>query len=195
MTGTAQSSTASMAERASSPGSSGGSGSVSSVSNDFRSTPARNALSPAPVNTTTRTSGRSAKERKVSRSSAMVDRVMALTGGRSRVTVATKSSTSSLTSPTEQSLPCPPMPDALSWDEAVAEVCGPGGRYELVDGEVDGRLYKLFKNTPPSLRFLFELASGYGDLDHLVYEDERITFAESWQRVGAMGALLVDRYG
>jgi len=88
------------------------------------------------------------------------------------------------------------MPDApLSWDEAVAQVCGPGGRYELVDGEVDGRPYKLFKNTPPSLRFLFELASGYGDLDHLVYEDERITFAESWARVGAMGALLVDRYG
>ena len=88
------------------------------------------------------------------------------------------------------------MPDApLSWDEAVAEVCGPGGRYELVDGVVDGRTYKLFKNTPPSLRFLFELSSGYGDLDYLVYEDERITFTEAWARVGAMGALLVDRYG
>ncbi|HYF46291.1 MAG TPA: class I adenylate-forming enzyme family protein [Acidimicrobiales bacterium] len=88
------------------------------------------------------------------------------------------------------------MPDApLSWDEAVAQVCGPGGRYELVDGEVDGRPYKLFKNTPPSLRYLFELSSGYGDLDYLVYEDERITFTESWARVGAMGALLVDRYG
>ena len=88
------------------------------------------------------------------------------------------------------------MPDApLTWDEAVARVCGPGGRYELVDGEVDGRTYKLFKNTPPSLRFLFELSSGYADLDYLVYEDERITFGEAWQRVGAMGALLVDRYG
>ena len=61
---------------------------------------------------------------------------MAFTGGRSRVTVATWSTTSTLTSPTPQSLPCPPMPDApLTWDEAVAEVCGPGGRYELVDGE------------------------------------------------------------
>jgi long-chain acyl-CoA synthetase len=88
------------------------------------------------------------------------------------------------------------MPDApLSWDDAVAEVCGPGGRYELVDGVVDGRSYKLFKNTPPSLRFLFELSSGYGDLDYLVYEDERITFTEAWAQVGAMGALLVDRYG
>jgi long-chain acyl-CoA synthetase len=88
------------------------------------------------------------------------------------------------------------MPDApLSWDEAVAEVCGPGGRFELVDGEVDGRTYKLFKSMPPSLRFLFELSSGYGDEDYLVYEDERITFAEAWKQVGAMGALLVDRYG
>ena len=83
----------------------------------------------------------------------------------------------------------------MSWDEAVAEVCGPGGRYELVDGVVDGRPYKLFKNTPPSLRYLFELSSGYGDLDYLVYEDERITFAEAWAKVGAMGHLLVERYG
>jgi long-chain acyl-CoA synthetase len=87
------------------------------------------------------------------------------------------------------------MPDALSWDEAVAEVTGPGGRFELVDAEIDGRTYKVFKSTPPSLRFLFELASGYGDLDYLVYEDERISFAESWKRVGALGAALVERYG
>src|SRR5215218_5145047 len=120
------------------------------------------AFSPAPVNTATRTSAASANERNVSRNSTMVERVMALTGGRSSVTVATWSTTSTLTSPIPQSLPCPPMPDApLTWDEAVAEVCGPGGRYELVDGVVDGRTYKLFKNTPPSLRFLFELSSGY----------------------------------
>ena len=69
------------------------------------------------------------------------------------------------------------MPDApLSWDEAVAKVTGPDGRYPLVDATIDGRPYKVFANTPPSLRFLFELASGYGDQDHLVYEDERLTF-------------------
>lgn len=88
------------------------------------------------------------------------------------------------------------MPDApLSWDDALAAVCGPGGRFELVDTEIDGRSYRVFANTPPSLRFLFELASGYGDEVHLVYEDERITFAQSWATVGAIGALLVERYG
>jgi long-chain acyl-CoA synthetase len=88
------------------------------------------------------------------------------------------------------------MSDApLSWDEAVAKVTGPGGRFELVEAEIDGRPYRVFKNTPPSLRFLFELASGHGDLDHLVYEDERLSFAQVWERAGALGALLVDRYG
>ena len=88
------------------------------------------------------------------------------------------------------------MPDApLSWDEAVAVVTGPDGRYPLVDATIEGRPFKVFANTPPSLRFLFELASGYGDQDHLVYEDERLTFADVWAQVGAMGALLHDRYG
>src|SRR5690349_12059544 len=132
------------------------------------------AFSPAPVKIATRTSGRSRNERNVSRISTIVDRVMAFTGGRSSVTVATKSSTSTFTSVTPHSLASTPMPDALSWDEAVAEVTGPGGRFELVDAEIDGRTYKVFASTPPSLRFLFELASGYGDLDYLVYEDERI---------------------
>ncbi len=88
------------------------------------------------------------------------------------------------------------MPDApLSWDEAVAAVTGPDGRYPLVDATIEGRPFKVFANTPPSLRFLFELASGYGDQDYLVYEDERLTFADVWAQVGAMGALLHDRYG
>ena len=88
------------------------------------------------------------------------------------------------------------MPDApLSWDEAVARVTGPDGRYPLVDATIDGRTYKVFANTPPSLRFLFELASGHGDQDYLVYEDERLTFADVWAQVDAMGALLLDRYG
>jgi len=88
------------------------------------------------------------------------------------------------------------MPDApLSWDEAVATVTGPGGRFEITETEIDGRPYKVFTSTPPSLRFLFELASGYGDLDFLVYEDERYTYADVWARAGAMAALLRDRYG
>jgi steroid-24-oyl-CoA synthetase len=87
------------------------------------------------------------------------------------------------------------MPEAMSWDEAVATVTGPGGRFEITETTIDGRPYKVFSNTPPSLRFLFELASGYGDKDFLVYEDERLSFTDVWARAGAIGAVLVDRYG
>ena len=85
--------------------------------------------------------------------------------------------------------------DAMSWDEAVATVTGPGGRFETAPVTVDGRDYLGFTASPPSLRFLWELCAGYGERDFLVYEDERWSFAEVSARVGAMAALLAERYG
>jgi long-chain acyl-CoA synthetase len=75
----------------------------------------------------------------------------------------------------------------VTWDEAVEQVMGPGGRFEVADGR--------FTAAPSNLGFLFELASGHGDKIALVYEDERMTFADVWQRAGTFGALLRDRYG
>ena len=92
ITGTAQSTMAHMASRAVLPGSITARAlwapGATSSSTDLRSTPAMKALVPVAVRMATRTSRSSLSARKVSRSSAMVDRVMALTGGRSRVTVA-----------------------------------------------------------------------------------------------------------
>jgi long-chain acyl-CoA synthetase len=83
----------------------------------------------------------------------------------------------------------------LSYDEAVAAVTAPGERFEIVDGEVDGQTLKLFKNTPPSMRALFDSARTRGDAVFLVYEDERWTFDQVMQHVDALGAVLVERYG
>lgn len=83
----------------------------------------------------------------------------------------------------------------LSWNEAVAAITGPGGMFEIVDGEVGGQKLKLFKNAPPSLRALFGVSRTRGDATFLVYEDERWSFARVMAEADALGATLVHRYG
>lgn len=84
---------------------------------------------------------------------------------------------------------------AMSWSEAVATVTGPGGLFEIVDGEVGGQKLRLFKNAPPSLRALFSATRARGDATFLVYEDERWSFGQVMAKVDALGAALVHHYG
>ena len=72
----------------------------------------------------------------------------------------------------------------LSFEEAVAKLTGPGAAYELVDADLRGQRLKVFKNTPPSLRALFDTARKRGDETFLVYEDERWSFAETMRLTG-----------
>lgn len=83
----------------------------------------------------------------------------------------------------------------LSYAEAVARVTGPGGLFEIVETTLDGQRLKVFKNTPPSLRALFGAARARGDATFLVYEDERLSFAEVMSRVDALAASLVTHFG
>jgi len=82
-----------------------------------------------------------------------------------------------------------------SYDEAIAQLTGPGGPFAIVDTEIGGQKLKVFERTPPSLRTLFDTARGRGDELFLVYEDERWSFAKVMEHVDALGALLVDHYG
>jgi long-chain acyl-CoA synthetase len=81
----------------------------------------------------------------------------------------------------------------LTWNEAVEKLTGPGAPFELVEGEVRGQRMRVFKNSPPSLRALFDSARARGDETFLVYEDERWSFADTMAQVDALGAALVER--
>ncbi|MFN8018295.1 MAG: class I adenylate-forming enzyme family protein [Acidimicrobiales bacterium] len=83
----------------------------------------------------------------------------------------------------------------MSYEEAVAEVTGPGARYETHEIEVDGITYTAFKGAPSSLKELGDLTRLYGDAEFLVYEDERYTFAEVHALADGIAAALVERYG
>jgi long-chain acyl-CoA synthetase len=83
----------------------------------------------------------------------------------------------------------------LSWDEAVAEVTGPEGRFALAEVEIGGRRQQVYASAPPTLRALFEFSRTRGDATFLVYEDERLSFADVMARADALAAALVERYG
>jgi len=84
---------------------------------------------------------------------------------------------------------------ATSYEEAITALTGPGGPYEIVEATIRGQRYHVFKNTPPSLRALFDGARTRGDAPFLVYEDESWSFAEAMRHIDALAAALVDRYG
>jgi long-chain acyl-CoA synthetase len=79
----------------------------------------------------------------------------------------------------------------MTWTEALAALAAPGAPFESVESEVLGRRQRVFKNAPPTLRALFDLARTRGDAAFLVYEDERWSFAETMRQVDALGAALV----
>jgi long-chain acyl-CoA synthetase len=81
---------------------------------------------------------------------------------------------------------------ALTWEEAVARVGAPWSPFELVEDEQGKR---RFKNAPPNMRSLFDLARDGGEEIFLVYEDERWSFNEVFARIDALGDALVNRYG
>ncbi len=84
---------------------------------------------------------------------------------------------------------------AVSWDDAVRTVTGPGQIFELVDAEVRGVSMQVFRHAPPSIGTLFANARGFGDRTFLVYEDERLSFADAADRIDGLAHALVHRYG
>jgi long-chain acyl-CoA synthetase len=83
----------------------------------------------------------------------------------------------------------------LTYDEALAVVTAPGERFEVGTAVVRGAETKLFVNAPSSLRDAFAAAHGRGDQPFLVYEEEQWSFGEVGRKVGAVAALLRERYG
>ena len=86
-------------------------------------------------------------------------------------------------------------PAGLGWFEAIAAATGAGQIFELVDADVRGVPTQVFKHAPANLAQVFAMARNHGDKDFLVYEDERLTFAQAMDHVDALGHALVERYG
>jgi len=75
-----------------------------------------------------------------------------------------------------------------AWDELTA----PDAQFAMSEITVRGVPIRVFDSAPPSMRFVWELAAGYGDLDYVVFEDERFTYAESDAIIRAIAHHLRD---
>ena len=76
--------------------------------------------------------------------------------------------------------------------EAIAALTKPGERYELRELEIKGVPLRVFKNAPSSLRALYEETRS--DKPFIVYDDERLTFAEAYREAARVAHLLVHQY-
>jgi acyl-CoA synthetase (AMP-forming)/AMP-acid ligase II len=78
-----------------------------------------------------------------------------------------------------------------AWDELTA----PGAQFATKEITVRGVPIKVFESEIPSMRFVWELARGFGDRDYVVYEDERFTCEESHAIVRSLAHHLRDVHG
>jgi long-chain acyl-CoA synthetase len=73
---------------------------------------------------------------------------------------------------------------------AWAELTGPGAPFEIGEVEVRGQRLRAFKQAPPTVREMWLATAAYADRDYLVYEDERITYAEAHRITRSVAAWL-----
>ncbi len=80
-------------------------------------------------------------------------------------------------------------------DDAVVRLTGPGGPFEIREQDVLGVRVRAYQCGPWTLREVFEQSRAHGERDYLVYDDERYTFADTFETVAALAHCLADRYG
>ena len=84
------------------------------------------------------------------------------------------------------------LPDVA---EVRAAMTAPGQLFEMDEVDVRGVRIRVWKNAPPTLRDVLETSRAHGDAPYLVYQDDRVGFADHYARAAAFARRLIDRYG
>ncbi len=75
--------------------------------------------------------------------------------------------------------------------QARAELTAPGAPFEVTEVEVRGVRIKTYASAPNSLREIWMNSAAHGEADYLVYQDERINYAEAHDQVARLAQWLV----
>jgi len=78
-----------------------------------------------------------------------------------------------------------------AWEQMIA----PGGPFAMDEIEVRGQTNRVFATAPPTMRAIWELSALQGDKPYLIFEDERLTYAETHRLVRALAHRLRDDHG
>jgi len=77
------------------------------------------------------------------------------------------------------------------YKDTWAELIAPGADFEIAVQEVRGVPIRTYANAAQNLRDLWLSTQAFADRDYLVYEDERITYAQAHEKVGALAHWLI----
>jgi long-chain acyl-CoA synthetase len=77
--------------------------------------------------------------------------------------------------------------------KAWGELTAPGQPFEIETIVVRGSPMRTYKNAPRTIRELWLASAQFADREYLVYQDERMTYAEAHRQVAAVGAWLAAR--
>jgi long-chain acyl-CoA synthetase len=83
----------------------------------------------------------------------------------------------------------PPSPDIQQ------TLTGPGAFFEIEERDIRGVTTRVWKNAPPSLRAVLDQSRLHTDRTFLVYEDERLSFAEHYGAVAALARRMLEDWG
>lgn len=78
----------------------------------------------------------------------------------------------------------------MSMAQTEHVLTAPGGKFEMETVTIDGLATRVWKNAPPSLRYLIEAARGHGERVFTLYDDERVTYEATWRAVTTLAAHL-----
>jgi long-chain acyl-CoA synthetase len=76
---------------------------------------------------------------------------------------------------------------------AREELTGPGGQFEVIEEEILGQRLLTYKNAPPSVREFWLSTAAYAERTYIVYQDERISYAQAHAQVTALAAWLTEQ--
>ena len=90
--------------------------------------------------------------------------------------------------------------DAPTWpvmsiEQANALLAAEGSPVALSDAAVGGVDMKIYANAPGTLRDILVASEMFGDLELLIYEDERVTFTSHMRAVEHFAGALVEQFG
>ncbi|KGE04896.1 class I adenylate-forming enzyme family protein [Pseudohaliea rubra] len=76
--------------------------------------------------------------------------------------------------------------------QAWQELTGPGQLFEVTTAEVGGVSVRSYAHAPPSLREIWLGAAGHGDKEYLVYNEERLSYADAQVITGSIAHWLAE---
>jgi long-chain acyl-CoA synthetase len=82
---------------------------------------------------------------------------------------------------------------ALSIAEVEARLTAPGASFEMEEIEIRGLPTRTWKRAIPTLRHLTERMRTHGERIFVVYEDDRLSYADAYARVAALAQHLRER--